>query len=111
MLAAGERGRGRLAEKIGLAVFDRVEAVRGGHQHIVDLEIADVELLADMLRDRAAEIDHEAGRQARLVGERERRRVVPVGDAERLVLPHFVESSGLSRSPKPTQPPPRRTTP
>ena len=31
-----------------------------------------------------------------VVGERERRRVVAEGDAERLVLPNFVESSGAA---------------
>ena len=96
MLAAGEGLRSRLAEKIGFAVFDCVEPVLRGHQHISDLEIVDVELLADMLRDRFAEIDREAGRQARIVGERERRRVFAESDVERFVLPHFVESARVS---------------
>ena len=95
MLAAGEGLRSRLAEKVGLAVYDRIEAVLGGHQHIRDLEIVDVELFADMLGDRTAEVDHEAGRQARLVGERERRRIVAIGEAEGLVMAHLVESSGV----------------
>ena len=51
LLAAGEGLRGRLAEKIGLAGRDRVEAVRGGHRHIVDLEIGDLEIVGDMLGD------------------------------------------------------------
>ena len=95
MLAAGKRLRRRLAEKIGLAVYDRIEAVLGGHQHISDLEIVDVELFADVLGDRTAEIDHEAGRHARLVGEREGWRVVAEGEAEGLVLPRLVKSSGV----------------
>src|SRR3984885_5466723 len=96
VLAAGEGLRSWLAEKIGLAVFDRVEPVLGGHQHISDFEIVDVELLADMLRDRFTEIDHEAGRQARVVGEREWRRVFAESYAERLVLPRLVESARVS---------------
>ena len=98
MLAAGERFRRRLAEKIRLAVLDRVETVRGGHQHVSDLEVGDVELLADVLGDREAKIDYEAGRQARLVGERERRRIFAKGNAQRLVLPHLIESARVSRS-------------
>jgi hypothetical protein len=94
----GARGFPKSARRADLAGFDGLEAVLGGHQHIVDLEVVDIELLANMLGDRLAEIDHETDRHAGRVGERERRCVVPEGNTDRFVLSHFVERSSLGRS-------------
>src|SRR5271169_4853352 len=73
---------------------DWIEAIGGGDEDVVHLEIAEIEPGRQILRHRTAKVDHEARGFADRVGERKRRRVLAVGDPQRFVLLEPVDRSG-----------------
>ena len=98
-LAAPRQRLGRrLAQKIRLAGLDGVKTVGRSHWDIDDLKLVETEVAREMLRDGAAEVDHEAGRLGGLILVGERRRVVAHRETDRLRLFHRVERCGTSRT-------------